>query len=454
MIVMAVAMAGAKTLHERQQDFVDLKFGLFIHFGMGTYLEADWADPDCPPSRFNPVKLDCGQWADAAKAANMKFACMSVKHHNGFAMWNTGTTDYNVMNSGVGRDVVREFVDSMRSRGLKVMYHFSILDMHEKILPNHIEEGDLDFIKNQLRELLTNYGPIEALMIDGWDAPWSRISYDDISFEEIYRFVKSLQPECLVMDLNGAKYPADGLFYTDIKTYEQGAGQRISKDDSFLPSMACDHLQRTWFWKESFPTDSLTPARDIVSNNIVPMNEVGCTFILNAAPNRDGLIDDNAVARLREIGRIWHDDGSRVNVAETGQPLIYSNLAKHLYVYGSWSDDCNLHDLAADDDFRTAWVASPAVASPWIAVDLGDPQFFNTVVITDLEAPGIRRYAIDRMSDGVWKEIFSGNAPTDRKVKVHRFPEVEGSAVRIRILEAEGPVRISEIGVYCEGGDR
>ena len=95
-------------------------------------------------------------------------------------------------------------------------------------------------IKEQLRELLTNYGEITALIIDGWDAPWSRISYDDVPFEDIYRLVKSIQPNCLVMDLNAAKYPAEALFYTDIKSYEQGAGQHISKDTTVcLPCLAC-----------------------------------------------------------------------------------------------------------------------------------------------------------------------------------------------------------------------
>lgn len=79
-------------------------------------------------------------------------------------------------------------------------------------------------VKAQLTELLTKYGEITALIIDGWDAPWSRISYDEIPFEEIYGLIKSLQPNCLVMDLNAAKYPTEGLFYMDIKSYEQGAG--------------------------------------------------------------------------------------------------------------------------------------------------------------------------------------------------------------------------------------
>lgn len=93
------------------------------------------------------------------------------------------------------------------------MLYYSILDTHHKLRPYEIEPKHIEMVKKQITELLTNYGPLEALIIDGWDAPWSRISYDDIPFEQIYRLVKSIQPNCLLMDLNGSKYPAEGLLY-------------------------------------------------------------------------------------------------------------------------------------------------------------------------------------------------------------------------------------------------
>ena len=99
--------AQTKTLHQLQQEFVDLRFGMFNHFSTSTFLNQDWADPDCPPEVFNPKKLDCSQWAKAAKSAKMTFGCLSVKHHSGFCMWDTKTTEYNVMNSGIKRDFLK-----------------------------------------------------------------------------------------------------------------------------------------------------------------------------------------------------------------------------------------------------------------------------------------------------------------------------------------------------------
>ena len=450
MLLGPLSLNASKSLHELQQEFVDLKFGLFVHFGMGTYHGEDWADPDKPILDFNPQKLDCRQWVDAAREANMNFGCMSVKHHCGFCMWNTATTDYNACKSGAGRDVVKEFTDALREKGMKVMFHFSILDMHEKILPNNIKPYHTDFIKAQLRELLTNYGPVTALMIDGWDAPWSRLSYEDISFEDIYNFCKSIQPECLVMDLNGAKYPSEALFYSDLKTYEQGAGQKIEKDRSFLPSMACYPLQRTWFWKEDMPQSATKSPEELVNDNLKPMNDACCTFILNVAPNRDGLFDRNAVDALRQIGKLWKGDGKQHAVAETGAPIISTNLAKHKATIGSWSYDMNQHDLATDDNFSSSWVAHPSVKEPWIQVELGDVYPVNAVVLTDRDDNAIKAYKIECRNNGEWITVYQGPATTDKRVKINRFESTLADAVKMTVTDAQGNVQIRELGVYNE----
>jgi alpha-L-fucosidase len=247
----------AKPLAQLQQDFVDLRFGMFIHFNMGTYWNQDWPDPDASPLLFNPKKLNCDQWAKAAKSANMSYGCITTKHHSGFCIWDTKTTDYNVMNSPLKKDVVKEYADAFRANGLKVFLYYSILDTHHKLRPNAITPKHIDMVKAQITELLTKYGEIGALVIDGWDAPWSRISYDDVPFGEIYTLVKALQPNCLVMDLNGAKYPADGMYYSDIKTYEMGAGQRLSTESNLMPALACLPLQQNWFWETNHPTDAV-----------------------------------------------------------------------------------------------------------------------------------------------------------------------------------------------------
>ncbi|MDR0430252.1 MAG: alpha-L-fucosidase, partial [Tannerellaceae bacterium] len=290
-IVSAQGRSEARSLTELQQEFVNLRFGMFIHYNIPTYMDDDWADPEASPAIFNPTKLDCGQWARAAKDANMSYGCLTTKHHSGFCIWNTKTTDYNVMNSPFKRDVVKEYADAFRRQGLKVMLYYSILDTHHKLRPGWINKQHIQMIKDQLTELLTNYGEITAIIIDGWDAPWSRISYDEVPFADIYRLIKSIQPNCLVMDLNAAKYPAELLYYTDIKSYEQGAGQHISKEKNSLPALSCLPINTNWFWKTNFPTTPVKDPKVMVDDNIIPFNNVYCNFILNVAPNREGLVD-------------------------------------------------------------------------------------------------------------------------------------------------------------------
>ena len=439
-----------KTLHQLQQEFIDRRFGMFIHFNMPTFCDQDWPDPDAPAERFNPTRLDCRQWARAAKSAGMSYGCLTTKHHSGFCIWDTKTTDYNVMNSPLRRDVVREYADAFRAEGLEVYIYYSILDTHHRLRPHMIRPQHIQMIKDQLTELLTGYGRIGAIIIDGWDAPWSRISYDEIPFEDIYRHIKALQPECLVMDLNAAKYPREALFYTDIKSYEQGAGQRISTQQNRLPALACLPLQSSWFWKTSFPTDKLKDPDEMVHQNIEPYGEAYCTFILNVAPNREGLMDDNALASLKKIGELWKKRGHVADVPQAEAPIISSNLAKNCPSEGSWSDDYAIFDFANDDDFNSCWNANREVKEPWWCVSFEREKPFNMVVITDRDDDRLQRYRLEYRDSQGWKTLFEGQSPCKERVKIHRFPTVWGSQVRLTVMESRQRTSIAEVGVYCE----
>ncbi|AXY73953.1 carbohydrate-binding protein [Paraflavitalea soli] len=431
-----------------QQAFVDLRFGMFIHFNIPTFMDQDWADPEASPAIFNPTKLNCDQWAKAAKSANMSYGCLTTKHHSGFAIWDTKTTDYNVMNSPYKKDVVREYVNAFRANGLKVMLYYSILDTHHKLRPGHITEKHIALVKAQLTELLTNYGEINALIIDGWDAPWSRISYDDIPFEEVYALIKSIQPNCLVMDLNAAKYPAEALYYTDIKSYEQGAGQHIGKESNKLPALSCLPINDAWFWKTSFPTSPVKDVNKLVNDNIVPMNNAYCNFILNVAPNREGLIDDNALAALKKIGESWKHQGPTAKLPPSDAPIISHNLAKFQTTNASWSDDMWIMDFATDDDFGKPWISNPTVKKPWFEVLFKGEKAFNTVVIAESRKPRIQKYRLEYYQNGAWKPLLNGELTG--RIKIHRFERVYGERVRILIDGFDAPPQIAEFGVFNE----
>jgi len=443
------------TLFQLQQNFMDLRFGMFICIGSPTYQDEDWADPNMDPAIFNPSKLDCNQWANVAISAGMKYGCLTTKHHSGFCIWDTKTTDYNVMNSSYKHDIVKEYADAFRSHGLKVCLYYSVLDIHHNVRAGWIDpKKHTQFVKDQLTELLTNYGDISELVIDGWDAGWSRISYDDVDFEQVYKLIKKLQPNCLVLEHNAAKYPAQEMFYTDVKHYEQNAGQKISKTANDVPAQAGIPINSTWFWKTNSPTEQLKNVDSIVINNLLPLNEAHCNFILSIEPNRFGLIDDNAVQALKLIGQKWKNTGHAPKLPRETKPIISHNLAKFQKSNSSWSD-FYLSDFGNDDDFKgSAWISNTTVKEPWYEVDFDKQQTFNMIIISELfdgkkfKEIRILDYTL-QYSDGMkWLDIPIEKS--NRIVKVHRFPAVQGNKVRVMINKFLPRPTIAEFGVYNE----
>lgn len=252
------------------------------------------------------------------------------------------------------------------------------------------------------------------------------------------------------MDLNVAKYPAEALFYTDIKSYEQGAGQHISKDSNRLPALSCLPLQANWFWKESFPATVVKSPEKMVNDNIIPMSKVYCNFILNVAPNRDGLIDANALKALKEIGKLWKNDGQVAFIPQADAPIISSNIAKYKPSEGTWSSDYAIMDFANDDDFGSCWNSNPEVKNPWYSVSLNKEQAFNMIVITDRNNDRLQEYRLEYRVNDVWMPLYEGKAPTSLKVKIHRFDTVWGDAVRMVVIKSNGTPSIAEFGVYNE----
>jgi len=438
-------------LRDLQQAFLDLRFGMFIHLNMATFEQREWGDPVLSPALFNPRHLDPAQWAAAARSAGMGYGCLTTKHHDGFCLWPTKTGSANVMQSSYPHDVVRAYVDAFRKAGLKVCLYFSILDLRQDIRARTVTPEKIALIKAQITELLTHYGPLTALILDGWNASWSRISYAELPYREIYDLVKSLQPDCLLTDHNAGSYPGPALYYTDIKQYEQHAGQKIPAD-SQVPSQSGTTLQSDWFWKTSYPTAELASARTIVEDWLKPFNENHCNLILNVAPNRDGRFDDNAVARLAEIGRLWKPSGP-VSRIERQVTITTPDLAAGRPAWASASDEAVGPDLAFDDNSRTYWLADKGKDEAWIEVRFDAPVSFNTVSIVEPRddkdygsASRITAYKLQIWRDGTWADIASGGTPAS-----WQFLELQQtSAQGVRLWMQGHQPGLSELGLYDE----
>ncbi|MEI8293209.1 MAG: alpha-L-fucosidase [bacterium] len=379
-----------KPLCELQRDLANLRFGMFIHLSPATYLDVadqlmpDHAAPrqgkddilgtadDLSPALVNPTKLDCGQWADAAKSAGMKFGVLTTKHHDGFCLWPSKVSDYTVA-QGCKRDIVREFTDAFRQRGLKVGLYYSIRDRTAGIADQEhggVSPAQIQFIKDQLTELLTNYGPILYLVFDAWGNNWHESpTFADIPYPEIYRHIKSLQPDCLV--LNHSRLRSVG----DVLQIELNAGM-VPQEGTDWPAVGGDTMQRNWFWRTDFPT---LPLRSVawIKGKLNDYNQRNMVFQLNCAPNRDGLMDSNVVARLAEVGEAWTPPPPLETIPASWRdwPVPSSvhlftgtNIARSKAAHSTADSTSFARGLTDGDPFTVAYAGPTNV---WWEVDLG-----------------------------------------------------------------------------------
>jgi alpha-L-fucosidase len=300
-------------LAKAQKDFQKLQFGLFLHFNMATFVDAEWANGYEDPALFRPDKLDCRQWAEAAKAAGMSYGVLTVKHTGAWCLWDSKYTTHDIAafknyKNGKG-DIVREFVNAFRARGLKVGFYycfpgdFSSPPWGRALLPGQPDlhalppeaEGDYaGFIKKQLTELLTNYGPVDLLWIDQFS---NKYTYPQ--WQEIRAHIRSLQPRCLVLANN-----SHDMAETDIYSCEYPFDPKgMPSEGNTLPAEVCDKLSRGWFWSTLEKPGDVRGAREIV-DMLTLCNAHNANYLLDVPPDSDGLISGARLERLREIGAL------------------------------------------------------------------------------------------------------------------------------------------------------
>jgi alpha-L-fucosidase len=302
---------------------------------------------------------------------------------------------------------------------------------------------------------MKDYGEITLLIFDGWNAPWSRITYEEIPFHEIYELVKKLQPNCLVSELNASQYPASALYYTDIKAFEQNAGQMIP-GDSKIPALSCVTLTDGWFWKQADKDAKLKPVKQAVEEWLIPLNKIRCNLILNAAPNREGKLALNMVNRLEEIGRAWQHPGPNSRIDEN-VVITTTNLATGQKILASDYPDTVGPDLANDGNFDSTFYLPGGRRTGWLEIELDGPKEFNTLVLVEpvgqsegYKETRIKSYRFQRWSHGEWLDIAAGNSPS--KVQIHRIPRISAQRVRLLLEGSRDMPHIAEIGFYNEPG--
>ena len=307
-----------------RQEFADSKLGIFIHWGIySMFAQGEWYMTNAnidnkeyakAASAFYPIGFDAKEWVSAIKAAGAKYICFTSRHHDGFSMWDTEQSDYNIVDATpFGRDVIKELADECHRQGIKLHFYYSHIDWTRDDYPaGRTGRGTgkdsskenwpayYAFMNRQLTELLTRYGDVGAIWFDGW---WDH-DIDSIPFdwqlEEQYALIHRLQPACLVGN-NHHQTPIEG---EDIQIFERDlpgenkaglSGQAVSR----LPLETCQTMNGMWGYKI---IDQNYKSTETLIRYLVSTSGKGANLLLNVGPQPNGKIPATALDRLREIG--------------------------------------------------------------------------------------------------------------------------------------------------------
>ena len=307
---------------QARKEFRDSKFGVFIHWGIySMFGQGEWymtnAGINCheyakAASGFYPIRFDAKEWVSAIKEAGAKYICFTTRHHDGFSMFDTKYSDYNIVDATpFKRDVVKELAEECKKQGIKLHLYYSHLDWtREDYYPygrtgrntgrtKHGNWNDyFNFMNNQLTELLTNYGPIGAIWFDGmWDQP------DDFDWrlDEQYSLIHKLQPACMIGN-NHHKKPIEGedfqMFERDLPG-ENNAGLSSESEIGQLPLETCQTMNGMWGYK--IQDQNYKSVSELI-RLLVKASGKGANLLMNVGPQPNGEIPAVALERLKGMG--------------------------------------------------------------------------------------------------------------------------------------------------------
>ncbi|MBT8211352.1 MAG: alpha-L-fucosidase [Eudoraea sp.] len=332
---------------EARQWFTEAKFGLFVHWGVYSILgDGEWVmnNQNIPidayeklPAFFNPIGFDADEWVKMAKDAGMKYITITSRHHDGFSMFDTKASTYDIVDSTpYGKDVLKQLAVACRKEGIKLFFYYSLLDWHnDDYFPrgrtgNNIPgrgQGDWDkyiaFMKTQLTELLTNYGDIAGIWFDGhwdqkqWDGKKFGMLQVNWHYDEIYKLIHELQPHCLVGN-NHHLAPIEGedfqMFEKDLPGKNTTGWGTSATDIGQLPLEVCETINGSWGFNLQ---DRKHKSKKELIHYIVKAAGYGSNLLLNVGPMPNGKIQEEHKESLKEVG-IW--------MRENGE-TIYGSLA-------------------------------------------------------------------------------------------------------------------------------
>lgn len=446
---------------QRQLAWHRLETYGFIHFTTNTFTDKEWGYGDESPDVFNPSALDCRQWARAAKAGGLQGLILTCKHHDGFCLWPSQFTEHSVKNSvwrGGSGDVVRELADACREYGLKFGVYLSPWDR------NHSLYGQPDYIhyyRDQLRELLTHYGPIFEVWHDGanggdgyygganetrkidaftyydWPATWQmahQFQPEAVIFSDAGPDIRWVGNESGIgSETTWCTFNTSGRYPGHPHDPEQGCGNE--NGTHWIPPETDVSIRPGWFYHSHEDTAVKTPQQlvDIYFQSVGR----GTSLLLNLPPDRRGLIHETDAAHLRDYRAIL----DRAFAQDLAQKAIIS-------ADSTFSGRTPAHHLL-DGDPETCWAAAADDASAVISLEFSQPVYFNIVQIQEHIALGqrVRRWVLEALSpEGNWQVLAAGT--TIGYKRLARFAPFTAQQVRLRLIDCAAYPVLSSIGLF------
>jgi alpha-L-fucosidase len=352
---------------QRMKWWTDARFGMFIHWGLYALpARHEWVKNHERLTNeayqkyfelFNPDLFDPHDWAKMARAAGMKYVVLTAKHHEGFCMWDSKFTDYKATNTPCGKDLIREYVEAFRAEGLKVGFYYSLIDWHhpdytiDQVHPlrqssdsayARLNKGrDMsryrEYIKNQVRELLTNYGEISIIWFDFSFPGKNGKDHNDWDSEGILKLARSLQPGIIVDDRLDLQDVEGGWDFTTPEQYKVSKWPEVN--GRRVPWETCQTFSGSWgYYRDETSWKSPSQLIELLIESV----SKGGNLLLNVGPTARGVFDYRAQERLKSIGE-WMRFNSRSIYNCTEAPsgftapdntlLTYNPSARTLYIH-------------------------------------------------------------------------------------------------------------------------
>lgn len=389
---------------QRTQWWRDARFGMFIHFGAyAVPARGEWVksnehltteDYQKYVDAFYPADFDPKKWAKIAKAAGMKYAVLTAKHHDGFCMFDSKLTDYKISVRFKGRDIVREFLDAFRAEGLKVGLYYSLIDWHHPDYPNvgnHPQRDDkeyarrnfnwdnyLKYMYGQIEELTTNYGKLDILW---FDYSFGEYHGEKWKAKELVQMVRKNQPDIILDNRLETHPPAAERVLTkfgDFESPEQIIPDEVVKDKygNVLPWESCFTLNRSWGYNAS---DKNWKSSALLVHSLVNCVSKGGNMLLNVGPDARGNIPDESIAILTEIGK-WMGKNSEsiygCGISELSKPEWgrYTQKGNNLFVHWMYPTLTPINVKNVSDKVKNVFLLSSGSEVPAVKTIFGNNE--------------------------------------------------------------------------------